>query len=170
MFTDWEVLLIVFGIGIGWALTNVLNRIALLVRTYLIVPPKPLRLVKDVRRFETSKPVAIEPPHRLGMWQTRTWAIIFQGEQCRKPLSAREMKARTGLTRPKQWEYLSVLQDGGVIVVVPNSGVVWLMSKVNRRRALITLPYHHDFDPPQFSTLATETVETVRNGTVLAKR
>lgn len=149
MNADWVTFLIVVGIFIGWMMTNLLNRTALMVRTYL-APGRPMRVVRT--RFDTVTPaVTVEPPHRFGMWITYTHAYILRGELCqRRPLNVREMASLTGLSSRQQGKYLDVLKQGRVIAVVPSGGVRWLVGKRDRRRLLPRLPYPHDVDPPAF--------------------
>jgi len=123
-------------------------------------PPRRRKMDTTVFGAETGIKT-LEPPHRWGMWKVNTWAFMFQGELCTRPLSAREMYERTGLTRPKQVEYLEVLSKGGVIMIIPRAGVKWMVGKVDRRKLIDSLPYPTDRDPPRFVTLATKTPDTV---------
>jgi len=153
-----------FGFMVGLASRPNLER---LWNKFMPPTARPPRLRKgDTTVFGSETGIkTLEPTHRWGMWKVNTWAFMFQGEQCTRALSAREMYERTGLTRPKQVEYLNVLSKGGVIMIVPRSGVKWTVGKVDRRKLIDSLPYPTDHDPPIFTTLGAKTLDTVGNRT-----
>jgi len=117
--------------------------------------------VRLTKTFDAPVPILIlEPAHRYNMWRSRMRAFLFHAEMCRTPCNARDLQARTGLTRVRQAVYIDVLKTGKVVDIQPRSTGVWLMSWDERRRALATLPYPTEYDPPNFRTLGVSTDST----------
>lgn len=114
---------------------------------------KPLRAVdtrQETRVFAASVAVSIEPEHIPLMWRSRMRAFLFHAEQCRTPCNARELKERIGLDRPRQLAYINLLKDAKLIAIPPRGKAVWTTDWATRRKALITLPYPRNTEPPNF--------------------
>lgn len=122
---------------------------------------RPLRAVNmraETTLFAQTVDASIEPGHIPLMWKSRMRAFVFHAEMCKA--SARGLKARIGLDRPRQMPYLNLLIDAGLLRVKPRETSVWLTDWTTRHRAIATLPYPRNVEPPDFITRIASTDST----------
>lgn len=129
---------------------------------------KPLRAInvrEETRVFSQSVDASIEPNHIPLMWKSRMRAFVFHSETCTTPANARQLKERIGLDRPRQMAYLNLLIDAGIIRVKARETSVWLTDWHTRHKAIASLPYPRNVEPPDFITRkgVTDSTDSVQN-------
>lgn len=143
----------ILGVGVGVFIGSGYRFLYDFARDKVQWGSKPIRAVdtrQETRVFAASVAVSIEPEHIPLMWRSRMRAFLFHAEQCRTPCNARELKERIGLDRPRQLAYINLLKEAKLIAIPPRGKAVWTTDWATRRKALITLPYPRNTEPPNF--------------------
>jgi hypothetical protein len=123
---------------------------------------RPVNVAEETKVFAATIGASIEPEYIPNMWRSRMRAFVFHAEQCHTPCNARDLKKRIGLSRPRQMEYIRLLIDANLVYIRKRGKGEWLTDWKTRHKAIALLPYPRNVEPPDFRTLAPETVGTDR--------